>query len=44
MTEVLVRGLVQQVDGLADRLTTETDGDKTAELLLSLFGLLKNGK
>lgn len=40
MTEVIER----QVDRLASRISDETDGDKTAESLLSLLGLLKNGK
>ena len=40
MTEVMER----QVDRLASRLSNEMDGDKTAESLLSLLGLLKNGK
>ena len=34
----------QQVNTLAGRLSDETDGDKTAESLLRLLGLLKNGK
>lgn len=45
MTEVLgTQGLKRQVERLASRITYETDGDKAAELLLSLLGLLKNGK
>lgn len=42
--EVLEPRLEQQVDRLATRLSSKLDGDKPAESLLSLLGLLKNGK
>ena len=40
MAEVL-KGQIEQ---LTSRLSNETDGDKAAQKLLSLLGLLKNGK
>lgn len=40
MAEVLIR----KVEQLASPISNETDGDKTAESLLNLLGLLKNGK
>ena len=40
MAEVLKR----QIEQLTGRLSHETDGDKAAQSLLSLLGLLKNGK
>ena len=42
MAEVLKQQ--EQAERLASRITNETDGDKAAESLLSLLGLLKNGK
>lgn len=36
--------LERQVEQLASHLSNEMDGDKTAESLLSLLGLLKNSK
>lgn len=40
MVEVLER----QIERLAGHIANETDSDKAAESLLSLLGLLKNGK
>ena len=41
---VMVEVLERQVERLTGHIANETDGDKAAESLLSLLGLLKNGK